>query len=104
MEIQKKEERAKLEVIQIQAEQKVAEAKAKEQQIKLSGAMSEQERIRLEIEKETKIGVAREWAKGLSSVKLPETLMVNGGTAGTNSPVNDLINLMTIKEAKNLKK
>ena len=104
VEIQKKEERAKLEVIQIQAEQKVAEAKAKEQQIKLSGAMSEQERIRLEIEKETKIGVAREWAKGLSSVKLPETLMVNGGTNGTNSPVNDLINLMTIKEAKNLKK
>lgn len=104
-ELTKKEESIKLETIRIQAEQKVAEAKAKEQQIKLSGAMSEETKYRLDVEKETRIGVAREWAAGLSKVKLPETLMVNGNSAtGSISPIADLINLMTIEKAKSLKK
>lgn len=104
-ELTKKEESIKLETIRIQAEQKVAEAKAKEQQIKLSGAMSEETKYRLDVEKETRIGVAREWAAGLAKVKLPETLMVNGNSAaGSISPISDLINLMTIEKAKSLKK
>lgn len=100
-EIQRKEEAARLEIIKIQAEQKVAEAKAKEQEIKLSGAMTEQEKIRLEIEKETKIGVATAWAKGISTMKLPETMMIGSGVAEGN-PVNDLINLMTVEKAKQI--
>ena len=103
VEIQKQEEKAKLEVIQIQAEQKVAEAKAKEQQIKLSGAMSEQERIRLEIEKDTRVKIAEAWAAGVAKVKLPETMIVGGtGNTGTANPVETLINLMTIEKAKSL--
>ena len=102
-EIQRKEEAARLEVIKIQAEQKVAEAKAREQEIKLSGAMTEQEKVRLEIEKETKIGVAREWAKGLAGVRMPETLMI--GTSGASqSPVDDLVKLMTVEKAKAVNK
>ena len=99
-EIQRKEEAAKLEVIRIQAEQKVAEAKAKEQEIKLSGAMTEQERVRLEIDKETKIGVATAWAKGISTMKLPETMLIGAPGSEGGSPVDTLINLMTVEKAK----
>lgn len=99
-EIQRKEEAAKLEIIKIQAEQKVAEAKAKEQEIKLSGAMTEQERVRLEIEKETRIGVAEAWSKGVAQMKLPATLMVGSGVADKSSPVDALIQLMTVEKAK----
>lgn len=104
VEIQKREEKAKLEVIQIQAEQKVAEARAKEQQIKLSGAMSEQERIRLEIEKEIKIGVAKAIAEGLSKTKLPSTFIMGGtGVDGKQAnAVEMLMQLLVVKEAKNL--
>lgn len=97
----KEEEAIKLETIKIQADQKIAEAKAKEQQIKLSGAMTEQERTRLEIERDTKIGVAKEWAQGVAQMKLPATLMIGGGNAATSgSAVDSLINLMTIEKAR----
>ena len=99
-EIQKKEEAAKLEVIRIQSEQKVAAAKAKEQEIKLSGAMTEQEKVRLEIDKETKIGVAKAWATGISTMKLPATLMIGSGGSVDANPVNDLLNLLTVEKAQ----
>ena len=101
-EIQKKEEAAKLEVIKIQSDQKVAAAKAREQEIKLSGAMTETDRVRLEIEKETKIGVAREWAKGLATVRLPNTLMIGGADGKGTSPIDALINLMVVEKANKL--
>ena len=103
VEIQKKEEKAKLEVIQIQAEQKVAEAKAKEQQIKLSGAMSEEVKYRLDIEKETKIGVAKAISDGLSKVKLPETFIMGSGEKNV-SPVETFFNLMNVEKAKQMNK
>ena len=105
VEIQKKEEKAKLEVIQIQADQKVAEAKAKEQQIKLSGAISEEVKYRLDIEKETKIGMAKALADGLSKVKLPETFIL--GTSGDGKSINAVetfFNLMNVEKARTLNK
>jgi len=99
-EIQRKEEAARLEVIKIQSDQKVASAKARQQEIQLSGAMTEQEKIRLEIEKETKIGVAREWAKGVSAIKLPSTLMIGDG--GETSPLDTLLKLMVAERANKL--
>lgn len=101
-ELTKKEESIKLATIKIQAEQKVAEAKAKEQQIKLSGAMSEEVKYRLDVEKETKIGVASAIAHGLSQTRLPQTLIVggNGKENGNNSPLDYLIQLLTIEKAK----
>lgn len=101
-EIQRKEEAARLEVIKIQSDQKVAAARAKEQEIKLSGAMTEQEKVRLEIEKETKIGVAREWAKGVASMRLPNTLMIGGAGEGGVAPIDTLINLMVAEKADKL--
>ena len=105
VEIQKKEEKAKLEVIQIQADQKVAEAKAKEQQIKLSGAISEETKYRLDIEKETKIGVAKAIAEGVSNVKLPATVIWGGGNNnGVNNPVETFFNLMNVQKVQELNK
>lgn len=102
VEIQKKEEKAKLEVIQIQAEQKIAEAKAKEQQIKLSGAMSEETKYRLDVEKETKIGVAKAFADGLSKVTLPKTFIMGGMDGKNYNPMETFFNLMNVKEANKL--
>lgn len=102
VEIQKKEEKAKLEVIQIQADQKVAEAKAKEQQIKLSGAMSEETKYRLDVEKETKIEVAKAIADGLSKVKLPETFIMGGADGKPVNSVETFFNLMNIEKAKQI--
>lgn len=102
VEIQKKEEKAKLEVIQIQAEQKVAEAKAKEQQIKLSGAMSEEMKYRLDVEKETKIEVAKAIADGLSKVKLPETFIMGGVGEKNMNPMETFFNLMNVEKAKQM--
>ena len=63
--------------------------------------MTEQERTRLEIERDTKIGVAKEWAQGVAQMKLPATLMIGGGNAATSgSAVDSLINLMTIEKAR----
>lgn len=100
VEIQKKEEAAKLEVIRIQADQKVAEAKAKEQQIKLSGAISEEMKYRLDVEKETKIGIAKAVAEGLSQTKLPQTFIMSGGVDGkASNALNMLMQLLVVKEA-----
>ena len=104
VEIQKKEEKAKLEVIQIQAEQKVAEAKAKEQQIKLSGAISEEVKYRLDVEKETKIGVAKAIAEGVSRMKLPETMILGGGNGNNVNPVETFFNLMNVQKAQEMNK
>ena len=57
-EIAKQTEAKQLEIIKIKADQIIAEAQAKQKQIELSGAITETERVKLEIEKETKIGVA----------------------------------------------
>lgn len=102
VEIQKREETARLEVIKIQADQKVAEAKAKEQQIKLSGAMSEEMKYKLDVEKETKIGVAKAIADGLSKLTLPQTFIM-GGVDGKNvSPMETFFNLMNVEKAKQM--
>jgi len=101
-EIQKKEEAARLEVIKIQADQKVAAAKAKEQEIKLSGAISEAEKVKLEIEMNTKIGVAQALADGIGKLKLPETMILGTGTNTNNNPVENLLNLMIIEKSKEL--
>ena len=65
--------------------------------------MTEQEKIRLEIEKETKIGVAKAWADGISKMKLPETMFIGNG-AKDSAPIDNLINLMTVEKAKELNK
>lgn len=104
-EITKKEEAVKLETIKIQAEQKIAEARAKQQQIQLSGAITEETKYRLDTEKETKIGVATAIAAGLKNIKLPETMIVGGGNSGKAvSAVDTFFQLMNVQKAKELQK
>ena len=102
-EIQRKEEAARLEVIKIQAEQKIESAKAKEQEIKLSGAITETEKAKLEYDMHTRVDVAKAWADGLARMKLPETLIVENGGKGA-SVFENLLRLMTIEKARALNK
>ena len=94
-EVQKKTEAEKLEAIKLQAEQKVATAEAKKKEIELSGAITEQERVKLEIDKETKIGVAKAYADGIGKMKLPTVMASGNGVGGAENA------LMTFFQLKN---
>ena len=100
-EIQKKEEQTRLEVVRIQAEQKIAEAEAKKQQIELAGDIKEKERFELEIQMKTRIEMAKAIAQGLNGVKLPTTLFIgaNGGDGKTGNALDYLIHLLTVQKA-----
>ncbi|MBR5591595.1 MAG: hypothetical protein IKW38_03530 [Kiritimatiellae bacterium] len=104
-EIEKKTEAEKLEVIRLQANQKIDLAKAKQQEIQLSGAITETELTRLEIDRDTKIGVAKAIAEGLSKMILPKTFIMGGGNvpAGQN-PMETFFQLMNVKQAEELAK
>lgn len=104
-EIAKKEESIKLETIKIQAEQKIAEAQAKQQQIQLSGAITEETKYRLDTEKETKIGVANAIADGMRNIKLPQTMIIGGGSPDKAvNAVDTFFQLMNVQKAKELQK
>jgi len=81
-EIAKKTEAANLEKIQLIAKQKVADAEAKKKEIELSGAITETERIKLEFDMKTKIGVAEAYAKGIGNLKLPAVMNSGSGSSG----------------------
>ena len=100
-EIQKKEEQTRLEVVRIQAEQKIAEAEAKKQQIELAGDIKEKERFELEIQMKTRIEMAKAIAQGLNGVKLPTTLFIgaNGGDGKAGNALDYLIHLFTVQKA-----
>lgn len=100
-EIQKKEEQTRLEVVRIQAEQKIAEAEAKKQQIELAGDIKEKERFELEIQMKTRIEMAKAIAQGLNGVKLPTTLFIgaNGGDGKAGNALDYLIHLLTVQKA-----
>ena len=103
-EIQKKEEQVKLEIIQIQSQQKVAEAEAKKQQIELAGDLTEKERFQMEIERDVKISYAKYIAEGLNGMTLPKILMVNAGKPdnGSGTSASSFIDLLNIKLSKDL--
>ena len=106
VEVEKKTEAAKLEVIKIQSEQKVAEAQAKQKQIELSGAITEAEQVRLNVEKETKIGIATAWANGIKQWTLPKTVILGNGQGVNNgsNPIDTLVQLLTVQKAEEISK
>ena len=102
-EIEKKTEAEKLEVIKLQANQKVETARAKQQEIQLSGAITETELTKLEIDRDTKIGVAKAIADGLSKMTLPKTFIMGGqGKPDGQNPVETFFQLMNVKQAETL--
>ena len=102
-EIEKKTEAEKLEVVKLQATQKIETARAKQQEIQLSGAITETELTKLEMERDTKIGVAKAIAEGLSKLTLPKTFIMGGnGKPDGQSPIETFFQLMNVKQAETL--
>jgi hypothetical protein len=101
-EVEKKTEAEKLEVIKLQASQKVESAKAKQQEIQLSGAITETERYKLEVERDTKIGIAKHVAEGISKMTLPKTVIVGGSSGEKLNSMETFFNLMNVKQAETL--
>lgn len=98
-EVQRKTEAENLEVIKLQAEQKIATAEAKKKEIELSGAITETERIKLEIEKETKIGVAEQMSKTYAHWN-PQVIQVSGGNGNVSAATSSLDNFLNMKAAE----
>ena len=98
-EITKQTEQKQLEIIKIKADQKVADAQAKQKDIELSGAITEQERVKLEFEMKTKIGVAAEMAKTYAHWN-PQVIQVSGGNGNVSSATSSLDNFLNMEAAK----
>lgn len=96
-EVNKKTEAANLEKVKLVAQQKVADAEAKKKEIELSGAITETERVKLEFDMKTKIGVAAAYSEGIGKMKLP-TIM-NSGTAQAGGPVSAIDTFFQLKNA-----
>lgn len=90
-EIAKKTEAEQLEIVKLQAQQKVAEAEAKQKELELARGLSEQEKYRLDIEKETRIGVAKALADGIKTMQLPRIVNLGAGTTPGASDVGESI-------------
>ena len=99
-EIEKQTEAARLEKEKLVAEQIKVAALAKKEQIEKSGAITEKEKIQLEIEMKTKIGVAEAYGKALSTAKLPQMMVVGGSDGKTSNanPFDILLQTMTLEK------
>ena len=87
-EIEKATEAARLEKEKLIAEQVKVAALAKKEQIEKSGAITEKEKLQLEIDMKTKIGVAEAYGKALASAKLPQMMVVGGSGDGKSASTN----------------
>ncbi len=98
-------EKTKLDTVKVQAEQKIAEAEAKQKAIELAGEMKEAEKITLEKTLEAKVKIADAISKGLVTLKLPTTVFWGGGEGGAvkaTSAIDYLINILTVQKANEL--
>ena len=75
---------------------------------KIVEGLSEYDKFALNIQKEIEIQKAEKVANAIRGLQLPQTMIINGSgsnsTSNTNNPVMDLINVLMVKEAKNLNK
>ena len=99
-EIEKQTEAARLEKEKLVAEQVKVAALAKKEQVEKSGAITEKEKIQLEIEMKTKIGVAEAYGKALSTAKLPQMMVIGGSDGKTSNanPFDILLQTMTLEK------
>jgi hypothetical protein len=98
-EVQRKTEAENLEVAKLIAQQTIEKAKAKKEAIALAGEITEKERIQLEIEKTTKIGVAEQMAKTYAHWN-PQVIQVSGGNGNVSSTTSSLDNFLNMNAAK----
>lgn len=106
IEATKNKETAKLnnEAAKLDAERIITMATAKQKELELAKGLSELDKFRMTIDKETSIGVAEAWANGISKMKLPETFMLggSGNQGGGMNPMETFFNLMNVSTAKEL--
>lgn len=103
VEIQKKEEQAKLEVIKVQSEQKIAAANARAKELELSKALSETDKAKLELEYNKHRVKWEAIGKGMSTMKLPTTMIIGTGEKGSvGNPTENLIQLLMVEKASKL--
>ena len=98
-EVQRKTEAENLEVAKLIAQQTIEKAKAKKEAITLAGEITEEERLKLEIEKETKIGVAEQMAKTYAHWN-PQVIQVSGGNGSVSAATSSLDNFLNMKAAE----
>ena len=103
-EIEKQTEAARLEKEKLIAEQIKIAALAKKEQIEKSGAITEKEKMQLEIDMKTKIGVADAYGKALASAKLPQMMVIGGsdGKSANANPFDILLQTMTLEKLNNV--
>ena len=96
-EIAKKTEAEQLEIIKLKAQEKVAEAEAKQKELELAKGISEQEKYRLDVEKETKIGIAKALAEGIKTMQLPRIVNLGGTVPGTGDVGESIKTFLDVK-------
>ena len=96
-EIAKKTEAEQLEIVRLQAQQKIAEAEAKQKELELARGLSEQEKYRLDIEKETRIGIAKAIAEGLKTMQLPRIINLGGSIPGVSDVGESIRTFLDVK-------
>ena len=107
VEATKNKETAKLnKAAKLDAERIVTLATAKQKELELAKGLSELDKFKMTIDKETSIGVAEAWANGISKMKLPETFMLggSGNQGGGMNPMETFFNLMNVKTVKEIRK
>lgn len=107
-EIAKKTEAERLEIVKLQAQEKVAQAEAKHQELQLAKGISEQEKYQLDTQKETRIGIAAAIAEGLKGMNLPKIINLGTGVGAdsNNSAIQTIktfLDVKTLGELENLK-
>lgn len=101
-EIARKTEAEQLEIIRLKAQEKVAEAEAKQKELELANGLSDKEKYQLDIEKETRIGVANAYAAGLKGLVLPKIVSLGTGNVQTDDISKSIETFLNVKTLNNL--
>ena len=91
------------EAAELDAQRIVALAQAKQTEIQLSGAITEFQKVILEVNKDIQIGKAKAIAEGFSKITLPKFIIIGNGTSdGKADPLTNYLNIATIEKAMGL--
>ena len=93
------------EAAELDAQRIVALAQAKQTEIQLSGAITEFQKVTLEVNKDIQIGKAKAIAEGFSKITLPKFMIIGNGTSdGKTDTLTNYLNIATIEKAMGLGK
>ena len=91
------------EAAELDAQRIVALAQAKQTEIQLSGAITEFQKVTLEVNKDIQIGKAKAIAEGFSKITLPKIMIIGNGTSdGKTDTLTNYLNIATIEKAMGL--